>query len=215
VAGRVKIGGVDVAATNTAFTHTFTSTSTSVVVSATGYPDKRVTLTLYVPQLKVAVTPSPLPAATPVQVTVTAVDTRTGAAVAGKVRLGGVEVAATNTAYTYTFGTPPPRGTVSATHYADTAVPWPAIVVRTMRVSHTPSRIPFNKTISVTFHAVDAQTGAAVAGRVFIWGADVAATNTPFNYLFRTRFVDGDIVYPPVVVRAPGYEHVEVNIGLL
>src|SRR5207302_243947 len=110
--------------------------------------------------------PSPIPTGRPIQVSVRAVDTTTGLAVAGRVKLNGQDVAATNAPFTYTFGLTPPSGMVSAPCYPDTAVAWPPLTVSSMRVSVTPYPVVLSKLLQVVVHAVDAQTGAVIAGRV-------------------------------------------------
>jgi hypothetical protein len=86
-----------------------------------------------------------------------------------------------------------------------------------LTTSVTPFPVPLNRSVQVTVSASDAATGAAVAGRVLVDGADVAATNTPFTHTFRTRRIgrppDIEIVFPTVTVRATGFAHVEVDCG--
>jgi hypothetical protein len=83
--------------------------------------------------LTVSVTPSPVPPNRPVTATVTATDLGTGAPVAGRVLVNGVDVGATNTPFTTTFrarrvGRPPdvelifPTVTVRAPGYQDATV---------------------------------------------------------------------------------------------
>jgi hypothetical protein len=214
VAGRVILRGADVAATNVQFPYAF-GPGVTAFVTATGYPTKSVPYGLYTPQLSVSVLPFPLPAGRPVEVTVRALDSRTGAPVSGRVKLNGVDVGATNTPFTYLFGLTPPTGVVSAQFYADVSIPWPPIGVSIMQTSITPFPITLNKLIQVTVRATDTQTGGLVAGRVKINGIDVGATNTPFNYTFRTRKnAEGEILYPSAQVTASGYNDSEVNLGV-
>ena len=51
-----------------------------------------------------------------------------------------------------------------------------------LRVSVDQQWLPIGRAAQVTVRAVDAVTGVAVNGRVVLNGADVGATNTPFNY---------------------------------
>jgi hypothetical protein len=158
-----------------------------------------------------------MPTGLPVQVTVRAVDTRTGLPVNGRVKLGGVDTAATNTPFMFTFGLTPPAGVVSAPFYPDVAIVWPPLFVSTLQTGITPMPVPINKTIQCTVLAKNAQTGALVSGRVRINGLDVAATNTPFSTVFRFKLVgaEQEPVAPVVTVSAFGYQSTEVNTGLL
>jgi hypothetical protein len=89
--------------------------------------------------------------------------------------------------------------------------------LRTLTVSVTPFPTPLNVLLSVTVRAVDSQTGVPVAGRVRINNIDVASTNTPFNFTFRTRLIgvkpNFEMVYPGGSVVAPGYEPATLNFG--
>lgn len=217
VQGRVFIGGVDVGATNTPFNFAFNSSNTSGEVRATGYPNKTFGIPLFVPAMQVSVSPSPIPTGVPVQVTVRAVDSRTGLPVNGRVKLAGVDTAATNTPFMFTFGLTPPAGVVSAPFYSDVAIVWPPLSVSTLQTGITPMPIQVNKVIQCTVLAKNAQTGALISGRVRINGTDVAATNTPFSTVFRFKLVgaEQEPVAPTVSVTAFGYQSTEVNTGLL
>ena len=214
VAGRVILQGTDVAATNVPFSYAFGPGVTGFV-TATGYPSKSIPYGLYTPQLTVSVLPVPIPAGRPVQVTVRALDSRTGAPVSGRVKLNGVDVGPTNTPFTFVFGLAPPIGVVSAQFYPDATIQWPPIGVSLMQTSITPYPVPLNKTVQVTVRATDTQTGGLVAGRVKISGIDVAATNTPFTTIFRTRKTsEGEIIFPSMQVTAPGYADADVDLGV-
>lgn len=215
VSGRVMIGGVDVGATNVPFNFAFGPTNTSGGVTATGYPFKGFPIALFTPQMQVSVSPSPIPTGLPVQVTVRAVDTRTGLPVNGRVKLNGVDVGATNTPFTFTFGLTPPSGVVSAQFYADVAIAWPPLFISTLQTGIMPMPIPINKTVQCTVSAKNAQTGALIAGRVKIGTTDVAATNTPFTTIFKPKLVgaEQEPVMPTVTVTAFGYNSTNVDTG--
>ena len=218
VAGRVKIAGVDVGAANTPFTYTFTSTSTSATVSVPGYPDATARIPLYTPVMRVWVDTPRLVAGQAGTLTVRAVDAITGAAIAGRVVINGQDVAPSNTPFTYTFGPNPPPAVVTATGYAPAAIAWPAIVAPRLEVSISPYPAALTTGRSYVVRAVDGYTGAAVAGRVFVNGIDVAATNTPFTYTFRVRRVgvypNIEIISPIAAVRAAGYPDADLDLGL-
>ena len=213
--GRVIIAGMDVGPTNQAFNFAFAPGHTSGSVNAAGYPSKTFPIALFTPEMQLVVSPSPIPSGRPVEVVVRAVDKRTGAPVNGRVKLNGVDTAATNTPFMLTFGLTPPVGVVSAPFYADAVIAWPPISVPTMVTGITPFPVPFNRTIQATISAVDAQTGALVAGRVKINGVDVGPTNTPITTIFRTRVVGAELepVGPSVIVTAPGYNNTWVDVG--
>jgi len=217
VQGRVFIGGVDVGATNTPFNFAFNSSNTSGEVRATGYPNKTFGIPLFVPQMQVSVSPSPIPTGLPVQVTVRAVDSRTGLPVNGRVKLNGVDTAATNTPFMFTFGLAPPPGVVSAPFYPDVTIVWPPLSVSTLTTGIMPMPIPINKTVQCTVSAKNAQTGALVAGRVKIAGIDVAPTNTAFSTIFKPKLVgaEQEPVMPSVTVSAFGYNSTSVDTGLM
>jgi hypothetical protein len=215
VQGRVIIGGVDVGATNTPFTFAFGPTHTSCTVTATGYPSKVLSTGLYTPEMQISVSPSPIWTGRPFEVTVRAVDSRTGALVNGRVKLNGVDVGATNTPFIFTFGFTAPVGVVSAPFYPDAAIAWPPLSRSTISTGITPLPPPMNKTIQTTIFANNEQTGAPVAGRVKIDGTDVGPTNTVITTIFRTRRVGAEleIVGPKVEVSASGYTNALVDIG--
>jgi hypothetical protein len=165
--------------------------------------------------MQVSVSPSPIQTGLPVQVTVRAVDTRTGLLVNGRVKLGGVDTAATNTPFMFTFGLTPPVGVVSAPFYADVAIAWPPLSVSTMNTDIMPLPIPINRTVTVTVSAKNAQTGGLVSGRVKIGSTDVGPTNTPFSTIFKPKPVgaEGELVMPTVTVSAFGYRSTTVDTG--
>jgi hypothetical protein len=215
VNGRVLIAGMDVAPTNQPFTFAFGPTHTSGGVNAAGYPSKAFPIGLFTPEMQVSVAPSTIWTGRPIEVIVRAVDKRTGAAVNGRVKLNGVDVGATNTPFMFTFGFTPPVGVVSAPFYVDAAIAWPPISRSTMFTSITPLPVPMNRTIQTTIFATNEQTGAPVAGRVKVDGADVGPTNTVITTIFRTRRVGAEleIVGPNVIVTADGYTNGLVDIG--
>jgi hypothetical protein len=215
VQGRVIIGGVDVGATNTLFNFAFGPGNTTGFVNATGYPTKSFAIGLFTPEMQVSVSPSPIPTGRPVEVMVRAVDKRTGLPVNGRVKLNGVDTAATNTPFMFTFGLTAPAGVVSAPFNPDVAITWPPLSVSTMNTGITPMPIPINRTIQCTVSAANAQTGGLVSGRVRIDGADVGATNTPFSTIFRARRVgaEQELMLPEVTVLAFGYRNTLVDNG--
>jgi hypothetical protein len=91
--------------------------------------------------------------------------------------------------------------------------------VSLMTASVTPRPVPGNRAVQVKFTATDAGSGAPVAGRVRADGTDIGATNTTFTYTFRPRRVripgpppaEFELIYPTVVVSAPGYPDVTVD----
>lgn len=214
VNGRVFIAGMDVGATNQPFTFAFGPNHGSGGVMAAGYPSKSFVTGIYVPQMQVSVSPSPIWMGRPVEVIVRAVDTRTGALVNGRVKLNGVDVGATNTPFMFTFGSTAPVGVVSAPFYADAAIVWPPLSKSTMWTSITPLPPP-NKTVQTTIRATNQLTGAPVAGRVQINGVDVGPTNTVITTIFKIKFVGAELepVGPEVVVTADGYTTAPVDIG--
>ena len=214
VNGRVFIAGMDVGATNQPFTFAFGPNHGSGGVMAAGYPSKSFVTGIYVPQMQVSVSPSPIWMGRPVEVIVRAVDTRTGALVNGRVKLNGVDVGATNTPFMFTFGSTAPVGVVSAPFYADAAIVWPPPSKSTMWTSITPLPPP-NKTVQTTIRATNQLTGAPVAGRVQINGVDVGPTNTVITTIFKIKFVGAELepVGPEVVVTADGYTTAPVDIG--
>jgi hypothetical protein len=215
VQGRVMIAGVDVAATNVPFNFAFGPTNLSGGVTAAGYPTKGFPIGLFTPEMQVSVSPSPIPTGLPVQVTVRAIDKRTGLPVNGRVKLNGVDTAATNTPFMFTFGLTPPSGVVSAQFYADVAIAWPPLFVSTLQTGIAPMPIPINKTIQCTVSAQNAQTGGLISGRVKIDGTDVGATNAPFSTIFKPRRVgaEGELMMPKVTVSAFGYNTTLVDTG--
>ena len=133
----------------------------------------------------------------------------------GRVKLNGVDVGATNTPFTFTFGLTPPSGIVSAQFYADVPISWPPLSVSTLWTDISPFPVPMNKSIQATVKAVDSQTKALIAGRVKINNLEVANTNTPFTVTFRTRTTsEGEITFPWVTVTAFGYNETEVGLGV-
>lgn len=215
VQGRVMIAGADVGATNVPFNFAFGPTHLSGGVHATGYPGKGFPIGLFTPEMQVSVTPSPIPTGLPVQLTVRAVDKRTGLPVNGRVKFDGVDIAATNTPFLFTFGLRAPVGVVSAQFYADAAIVWPPLFVSTLDTGITPMPIPINRTIQCTVSAKNAQTGILVPGRVKVDGRDVAATNTPFSTIFKPRRVGAEmeLVMPVITVSAFGYNNTPVDTG--
>ena len=211
--GRVLIAGVDVGATNQPVSFAFGPTHTSGTVNAGGYPSKVFAIGLFTPELQISISPSPVWTGRPVEVTVRAVDKQTGAPVNGRVKLNGVDTAATNTPFMFTFGVTPPVAVVSAPFYADASITWP-LSISTMVTSITPFPVPMNRTVQATISAVNEQTGAPVAGRVRINRIDVGPTNTPITTIFKTtRTVELEIIGPAVDVTAFGYRTTFVDIG--
>jgi hypothetical protein len=215
VQGRVFIGGVDVGATNTPFNFAFNSSTTTGEVRAANYPNTKFGIPLYAPAMQVSVSPSPIPTGLPVQVTVRAVDTRTGLPVNGRVKLGGVDTAATNTPFMFTFGLTPPAGVVSAPFYPDVAIAWPPLFISTMTTDIMPMPVPINKTFQCTVSAKNVQTGGLISGRVKINGLDAGPTNTPFSTILKPKAMgaEGELFMPEVSVAAFGYRDTLVETG--
>lgn len=223
VAGRVKIGGQDVAGTNVPFTYAFSPGITTGVVSATGYPDAPVRFPLYAPRQIVWVEPSTLWIGRAMQVTVRSVDQTTGAPVTGRVIVNNQDVAAINTPFTYTFTTPP-AGAVRATYYPETTISWPPLRQPGLVVAIQPYPVQVETTTTYTVSARDMDTQAAVDGAVKVNGVEVARTNVQFAYRFIVRKVRvfdpetrtyTDETIPPVgVVSAPGYSDTQIGLGV-
>ena len=227
----VVINGKRVARAGTAFTSTFNGDE-SVVVTAYGYASAAVALPFN--RMRITVAPAPAPLGTPVQLTISAADARSGGAVPGATVLltnfdaegdaAGAEFpagvpypvvlrAAPGTAVAKTrFNHPEkPFASVRASGYADTDVPFTWTTVRPppkhMTVTVTPAPITAGVPVSVTVHAVDAASGAAVTGSVLITGAAVGTTGTPFSYTFGASapeahvtadgYADAPIAWPP------------------
>jgi hypothetical protein len=138
VPASLSIAGQNVGPTNSpvispVLSHTFAAGVVTVVVSAAGYPNAFFNVTSYTPSLTVTVIPLP-EIGKPVQITVHAVDSRTGIVPPGcRVWIDNVNVEATDKLFTYTFrarrvgpSTDPvfvyPRGIVRAPGYPDTAI---------------------------------------------------------------------------------------------
>jgi hypothetical protein len=100
VPARVTAGGSSGTA-NAAFPCTFAAGANTVRISFEGYPPATLTVNAYVPAMRVWFDPPANPGLS--HLTVHAVDTTTGALVAGRVKIGGQDVAATNVPFAYTF----------------------------------------------------------------------------------------------------------------
>ena len=196
----------------------------TMTVDAAGYVSAAAPLSFYQPQLRVTVDQTWLPVGRPAQVTVRAVDAHTGVGVAGRVLINGTDVAATNTAFTYTCGPTPPSAVVNAAYYRSTLVPWPPLRVPRLAVTVQPYPVPLRTAVAVTVRAVDADSGAPVDGTVTINNNPAAArTNTTFTYTFtptRTRVFDPelriytyDVVMPTGAVTAAGYPTTPIDFG--
>lgn len=112
-------------------------------------------------------------------------------------------------------------------HNASALAP-PPPVLATLSDTCTPYPVQENAPQTVTVHAKNASTNAAVAGNVVINGATVGQTNQPFTYTFkgtsalrrlpntggRLGPVGTYIVYPKGQVVAPGYSSEAIDFGL-
>ena len=224
VAGRVTIGGRDVGATNAPFTYAFTAMPTAGTISAAGYPATSVSFVLYAPRLGVRVQPSPIVYGRPVLATVWAEDTTTRAPVAGRVRINGQDVGATNVPFTFTFAASPPAGVVAAPYYPEATIPWPPLRPPGLEATVQPRPVQLGVTATYRVGAVDDTTRAPVAGTVAVNGTAVAQTNVPFSYTFRVvrrRVRDPETgvylyeqEYPVATVSAPGYPTVDLDLGI-
>jgi hypothetical protein len=241
VPGTVTITGAGGGATDTAFTTKFSQQNVRVfdpdrrvyvtelvdpvmTVQSPGYVSAVAPLSFYHPQLRVSVDQTWLPIGRPAHVTVRSVDAHTGATVAGRVLLAGVDHAPTNTTFTYTCGPTPPSATVTAAYYPSTPIPWPALRIPRLAVTVQPHPVPLRTAISVTVRAIDVDSGAPVDGNVTINNVPAGRTNTPFTYTFtptRTRVFDPDlriytyeIVMPTGTVTASGYPTTPIDFGL-
>jgi hypothetical protein len=166
--------------------------------------------------LIVTVTPSPILQGRPVSVTVHAVDSQTGAAVPGAtVVINGVNVGMTDVPFNYTFIGPAPTGVVTATGYANAAIPWPPMLLSTMHCIVTPAGPPLGRPIQLTIQAIDDQTGTAVQTAMVTVLNPVAPiqfpANAPYPITLRTQTQLGPygtaptVLYPSATVSAPGY----------
>ena len=192
----------------------------TITVRAAGFRDVVLAPTFYTPSMRTSVDQAWLPIGRPAAVTVRAVDVTTGAAVAGRVRVNGVDVGATGVPFTYTCGATPPQAVVVATGYGNAGVAWPALRAPRLEVSVQPYPVPLRQAVSVTVRAVDADTRAAVDGAVLVDGVAVGRTNVAFTYTFAVRrqrvYQDGvwiyELITPSAVVRATGYPEAPVDL---
>jgi hypothetical protein len=239
-AGTVQVDGTEIGATDQVLQVTFrtrrvmrddpdlgrlvaVTVPPEVTVSAPGYRSAPVPMTFRQPQLRVWAEPGTLFIGLPGTITVRAVDTVTGAAVAGRVLLGGIDVGPTGAAIPHTPGATAPTAVVTAPYYPTTRVAWPALRSPRLAVTVHPYPVPMRAAVSVTFRTTNADTGTAVDGTVLVNGVAVGRTNTTFAFTFsptRTRVFDPELriwtfqVTPPqVLVRANGYPDASVDLG--
>jgi hypothetical protein len=93
--------------------------------------------------------------------------------------------------------------------------------VQILQVSVTPYPVPLNRAVTVTVNASDPATSSNVAGQVTINGQNVATTNTPFQYTFRSRRIlvdpgpprEFEIIYPEGTVNAADYPETPIDFG--
>jgi hypothetical protein len=199
VAGTVRIEGSTVGPTDTPFSQTFNPKLVSEFdpeskkwfnvkadpagsVVAAGYAQTPIPFTFYEAALSVSVQPAQLVPGMPTQVTVTAVDDFTGAAVAGTVRIGGQVVGQTNTPFSFTLGASQVSGTVQATGYPTRGFSIQSVPPPKLRVWTQPYPVPEGTQVVLTVNAVDDKTNAAVSGAVLVDGQQVGNTNSPFNF---------------------------------
>jgi hypothetical protein len=239
--GEVRIDGQRVGVTDTPFTFTFSlqqrrvfdpetrtweiqQTEPSMTVFVEGYPETDVPLHLVkAPVLHVWVEPSSISFGTQVQVTVRAEDSVGKNPVAGRVRINGQDVAATNNPFQFLFAPTPPNGIVIASGYKDTPIPWPPMHPPRLLATIEPTPVA-GKAMSYIVRAQDADTRLAVDGVVKINGQQVSRTNASFTYTFtmqRVRTFDPEsrtwtitMVAPALTVSVPGYADAEINTGL-
>jgi hypothetical protein len=169
------------------------------------------------PHLVTSVTPTLLYQGRPNTVTVHAVDSGTGASVAGApVKIAGTQVGVTETPFTYAFAGTAPAAAVSGAGYADAAVVWPPLVPPVLVVQISPAPTPLNTSIQLLVTATDSQTGAPVPGAtVSLINATTTvqfAAGTPYPVTLRTRLqrITLEIVYPTATVHSAGYPDVPV-----
>jgi hypothetical protein len=202
VAGRVFINGIDQAATNVAFTYTFTG-SEAVAVRVPGYPELGVPVA-FLPGLTIAIAPSQVIIGRTTSVTVSCRNATTSSPVPGRVFINGVDRAATNVAFTYTF-TGSEAVAVRVPGYPELGVP--VAFLSELTIAIAPSQVVIGMATSIMVSCRNATTSSPVIGRVFINGVDRAATNVAFTYTFTGS--------EAVAVRVPGYPEFGVPVAFL
>src|SRR5205823_5350399 len=89
--------------------------------------------------------------------------------------------------------------------------------VPSLSVTVDPLPPPLNQRVQVVVHAVDSRTNSPVAGRVWIDGHDIEATDKPFQYTFRARrtgpVTEPIFVYPKGTVKAREYPDSQIHFG--
>ncbi len=193
-----------------------------VRVSAPGYRDTRVPLEFHPPQLRTSVDQAWLPVGRTVQVTVRSADSLSGAAVAGRVLVNGVDGGPTNSPFPHASAPTAPDVVVTAAGYPTARVAWPPLRAPRLEVGVTPYPVPVGTAASVTVRAVDADSRSAVDGVVHVNGVAVGRTNAAFTHTFivrRTRVrQDGvwviELIPPTMHVSATGWPDAPVDLGL-
>ncbi len=224
VAGRVIVGGIDVGSTNAPFVTTFTAMGTSGGAVAPGFPVKTVAFPLVRATFQTTVEPNGIPKNRTSSVVVRAVDSISGAPVAARVWLDGVDVAAANAPFSYAFGSNPPSGVVKSSGYNDGSISWPPFYSPRMVLSIQPFPTPVGMPTTFTVTAREAFNNQPIDGEVRVNGVPVGRTNLPFVQTLKMRkerVYDADLLkwitlyYPPdVTVAAAGYPLGSVPLGL-
>jgi hypothetical protein len=186
----------------------------SMSVQLAGYAGAQVPVTFYDPRLTVRCDMGPVPANRPVQLLVQAQDDHTHAAVPAHVSAGG-STGTANAAFACTFAPGANTVRISFPGYPDQTLTVNAYVPA-LRLWCDPK--PTAGRSQFVVHAVDATTGAPVAGRVKIGGVDAGATNATIAYTFRGRMVgprlNQHMTYPAGEVVADGYPATTIDFGL-
>lgn len=211
----LEVGGQQVGKSNTPFMFTLSGGAVTGTVTAADYPAGVFTLRpAPLPLLQLEVTPAAIPFSRPVTVTVHAEDAQTAVTVAGIVRIEGTSVDPTDTPFNYTFnpkfvleyepesGTylsikADPAGSVSASGYATTQIPF-MFYEPELSISVQPAQLVQGTPTQVTVAAIDSFTNVPVTGDVRIGGQLVGQTNTPFTYTLSATQASG-------TVQAAGY----------
>jgi hypothetical protein len=194
----------------------------SGTVSVAQYPDAVIPFAFYNPTLGIHVGPTTVPAGRPVQISVDVRDSQTNAPVAASLSIAGQNVGSVNSPVvspllSQTFVVGVVTVTVSAAGYPNAffnvTAYTPSLVVTVI-----PPLPGMGRPVQITVHAVDSTTGTVPSGcRVWIDGINVAATDTPFTYIFRSRRVgpltNPTIVFPTGVVKTPGYPDTAIDFG--
>ncbi|GAC1306678.1 MAG: hypothetical protein NVSMB27_44940 [Ktedonobacteraceae bacterium] len=164
--------------------------------------------------LAVSVSPTLAAVGTRVSVNAHAEDSVSHVPVAGRVKLDGQDVGATDSDISFVFERLDVTGTLSAPGFADVRLPI-TLVPGTLTIDVN-LFVP-NKPVQVTVSAKNAAGENVNGGTVSIANQPAGQTNVPFTYTFHPRYVgkkpDGYWVYPTGTVSAAGYQTFTINFN--